>query len=224
MRHDTRSVEERTRTWGGAGHHVHGHPRSGTHYLMSVLNENFIQRPGPFRDAFGHNRLASRHLHGLPDQSDATWFDEGRHFYIWRSFDAVAKSILRMPERFGIVAKLSLEEFKKATWKDIYEPGVRWAWKQVHELSEEARIERGNTTAFGVTFYMEAINWNTYEFWQHHVHTWRSFAASRDNIMMLRYEELQTNFPCVLRNVAKWLGSSKTDFRTVDRKVSGQPL
>lgn len=218
------SLEERIATWRQAKYHVHGHPRSGTHYLMAVLNENFIHRPGPFRDAFGHDRHADRHLHGLPEQSDPTWYEEGRHFYIWREFSGVAASILKMPERFGIAEKLTLDEFRNARWSEIYAGKIPWKWRQIRSLDEEGKVERGNGTAFGTTFHQMAIDWNTHDFWEHHVKCWKTFSRERDNIYVLKYEDLINDFQGVMEAVACWLGEEVTSFSQVRKKVSGQSL
>jgi hypothetical protein len=213
------SLEERRATWAQAGYHLHSHPRSGTHYLMALLDENFIQHPGErFRDAFGHDRHVNRHLHGLPDQCDPTWFDSGHHFYIWRGWEGVANSILSMPERFGITEELTLEEFSQAKWSDIYTPKVRWAWRQW------GKVERGDGTAFGATFHKEAINYNTKEFWEHHKKTWQEFAKTRDNVYIVKYESLLNDFQITMSNIALWLGKPVGDLKQIEEKVSGQPI
>lgn len=224
MRRDTRTLEERTTIWSQAKYSVHGHPRAGNHYLMAVLNENFIHGPNRFRDYFGHNRLVKRHQHGLPEQSDPAWFDSGKHFYIWREFDGVAESILRMPERFGITRKLTTEEFKSSIWRDIYSPNVFWAWKQVHSLEEEGIVERGYGTAFGATFNQMAIDQNTYDFWRYHIECWRSFSAAKDNIFLVKYEDLLNSFQNTMTEIANWLDKPIVEFKQVEEKVSGQPL
>lgn len=212
-------LEQRRAIWAKAEYHLHSHPRSGTHYLMALLDKNFIHHSGEkFRDAFGHDRHSNRHLHGLPEQCDPTWFDSGRHFYIWREWEDVAKSILRMPERFGITEEMTLAEFSAARWSDIYTPKVPWVWRQW------GGVERGDGTAFGATFQKEAINWNTKEFWEHHRDTWREFAETRDNVWIVKYESLVNNFQTAMSNIALWLGKPVADLQQVETKVSGQPL
>ena len=90
-------------------YNIHGHPRSGTHYLMAVLNANFIHKPSIWEVAWGHLRYEDKGrkvmaypLHGLSNSFEENGLP---HFYIWRKFDDVARSILRMPDRFGIQRK-----------------------------------------------------------------------------------------------------------------------
>ncbi len=212
-------------TWEHAKHHVHSHPRSGTHYLMAVVNENFIHAPGRFRDAWGHDRRIKRFLHGLPSQCDPSWFNEGQHFYIWREFDAVAKSILSMPKRFGITKNLSLEEFSEAKWGDIYEPKVRWSWRNFYEVSdkEEGKIDGGDSTAFGSVFHKLAIEMVTRDYWALHLEKWKEFAEGRENIHVVRYEDLLENFQDTMESIASFLGSDRKTFEQVTKKVGGQP-
>ena len=138
---------------------VHSHPRSGTHYLMALLNENFIHAPS-FRDLdWGNSERTERGniLHALPE--DCTpWFEKAaKHFYIWREFEAVAESILRIPGRFGIDRRLPVSEFARSKWSELYNRGLEWQWLV------DGEIERGVTPGCGPP--IPTPEMTTFDFW-----------------------------------------------------------
>lgn len=198
---------------------VHGHPRSGNHYLMEVLNANFIHQRSLWEVEWGHLRedqgrtVMAYPLHGMPD----TFRENGLpHFYIWRRFDEVAQSILRMPERFGIRGDLSLPEFSRTPWGELHTPGVRWSWKI------DGKTKTGVGSAFGAALPPSELT--PYDYWKQHVSSWLEFAAHRTDVCVVDYNCLTTLFQTEMGRVAAWLGEERREFVDVKGKVGGQPL
>ncbi len=206
-------------------YNIHSHPRSGTHYFLAVLNSNFLHQPSQAVVKWGHLREDSQGrtvmaypLHGLPEMS----FKENglRHFYIHRDFEGVANSILRMPRRFCIPKEgLTVEEFARTPWGDLYVEGTRWAW-QIDGVKKG-----GNTSAFGAA--RPPLDMTPYDYWKHHIACWTDFAASRTDVYVVKYEDLissPASFQKSVSRVAAWLGKEKQEFVDVKEKIGGQPL
>lgn len=83
--------------------YVHSYPRSGTHYLRALLEENF----GPAGWWRGDP-------HQLP-----VGLEEGEHFYIVRNFDDAAASFLARDRN-----ATELERFRNSSWKELFESGA----------------------------------------------------------------------------------------------------
>ncbi len=211
-------------------YNVHSHPRSGTHYLLAVLNANFVHKPSLWEVDWGHLRerddgktVMAYPLHGLPDS-----FRENDlpHFYIWRRFDEIANSILRMPKRFGIIREdLTLKEFARTPWGELYVPGTRWEWKLEPAALASGATPRGNSTAFGAA--KPPSEMTPYDYWKHHVACWLDFAAHRTDVCVVDYADLTASaafFQKEMERIAAWLGEDDREFVNVEEKVGGQPL
>lgn len=201
-------------------YNVHSHPRSGTHYLMAVLNANFIHKPSIWEVEWGHLRegkgrkVMSYPLHGLPDT-----FKENDlpHLYIWRNFEDVAKSILRMPDRFGIHRKdLTVTEFSDTPWGELHTPGTRWAWQI------DGETKRGKGSAFSSA--LPPPDMTPYEYWKNHVSSWIDFAGHRTDVYVVDYGLLVSSFQETTSDIATWLGEEVREFVNVNEKIGGQPL
>jgi len=202
-------------------YNIHGHPRSGTHYLMAVLNANFVHKPSIWEVEWGHLKEDSRGrkvmaypLHGLPET-----FRENSlpHFYIWRDFEDVARSILRMPDRFCMTnEELTLEEFTRTPWGELHVPGTRWAWKV------DGEKKTGTVSAFAGA--MPPPDMTPYEYWHHHVSRWCNFASDRSDVCLVEYATLTSDFQDEMKRITKWLGMGSREFMNVKEKVGGQPL
>lgn len=202
-------------------YNVHGHPRSGTHYLMAVLNANFIHEPSIWEVEWGHlkknsqGRMAMAYpLHGLPDTLKE---NDLPHLYIWRDFESVANSILRMPRRFGITRKgLTLNEFAATPWGDLHVPGTRWAWKI------DGVKKGGVTSAFSSA--LPPLDMTPYDYWNLHVSEWIDFASHRTDVCVVDYVTLTSSFQEEMERIATWLGQERREFVDVKEKIGGQPL
>ena len=208
-------------------YNIHSHPRSGTHYFLAVLNANFIHKPSLWEVDWGHLRkdgtgrtIMAYPLHGLPET-----FRENTlpHFYIWRDFEEVAKSILRMPRRFGICREdLTIEKFAETPWGELYVPGTRWVWKLDDAAITAGTSTHGNSTAFAAAKPPEEMT--PYDYWKHHVTCWTTFAAGRKDVCVVTYMKLTSSFQEEMSRIAAWLGKENREFVNVVEKVGGQPL
>jgi hypothetical protein len=188
---------------------------------MAVLNVNFIHRPNIYEVPWGHLRtndqgrqVMAYPLHGLPETLKE---NDLPHFYIWRGFEEVAKSILRMPDRFCIPRKdLTITEFSDTPWGELYVPGTRWAWKT------DGPTSRGNTSAFAAA--LPPLDMTPYEYWKHHVSSWIDFAGHRTDVYVVDYSRLISSFQETISDIATWLGEDIKEFVNVKEKIGGQPL
>lgn len=207
-------------------YNVHSHPRSGTHYLLAVLNANFIHKPSMWEVDWGHLRerdgktVMAYPLHGLPE----TFSDNALpHFYVRRDFEEIAQSILRMPRRFGIVRDdLTVEEFSSTPWGELYVPGTRWKWKLEPAALASGAIPSGNSTAFGAA--KPPAEMTPRDYWEHHVTCWESFASGREDVCVVNYTALTSDFQEEMGRISAWLGEENREFVDVAEKVGGQPL
>lgn len=182
--------------------HIFGYPRSGNHYLGAVVRANDLVplervRYGPERSS-----------HSWPPALFEDLLGADNHLlYIWRSFDAIAPSMLAKEQASGmIVGTLSVPQFSNTPWSELIEEGH----VKVQFLNRWVPKDRWHTTP--------------YECWKNHVHTWLSLAESRTDVHSVSYDDICYRFQDTMSYIAQWLGSDRTDFVDVTKKVDPAPV
>lgn len=125
---------------------VHGHWRSGAHYLNALLKLNFD------------------HVDKTPRGHDfpGAWV---KHpcFYTVRNFDDVSTSIWRLRERFGIKAD-SYEDFLDTKYKDMY-----------HDYGDVTVGFYGKDVKVGSAGSMSKLDYTPFEYWMKHTNAWADY-------------------------------------------------
>lgn len=178
--------------------YVHSHPRSGTHYLMDVLDTNF--GPVEWGGATANHRL--------PHTLDSQFAEEdAMHFYIWRNFLDVARSFTARAQ-----TNINVPEFSDTPWGELY--------GKFHEISNGGFPKKkwpGWVPA-------DQKSMTPYNWWKHHVHSWLEFAGTRTDVHVVTYEDLTGSFQPTMIDIAVYLDSDRTSFENVTKKSDGDPV
>ena len=175
---------------------VMSYPKAGTHYIAHLLRHNFN-----VNTKFGGHLLPSCRLSHWRSVKPKT-------VYIQRSMEEATAS------NASTAAKpLSPELFRSTTWGQLWD----------EEYFDIARRE---------------INWplwlpKTYRFtttpetyWYKSVEEWTEYAKTDPLFYIVQYEELKNpeNFQETMSGIAEWLGSNKTEFEDITKKVDKSPF
>jgi len=171
---------------------IHGHFRSGTHYLRHVVSANFsvIMRN-------------DRH-HALPGR----FLTDGRKaLYIRRDFEDVAKSIWAMKERFGAGAE-TFEEFKDIPWREQFR-------EFDPSLLELGSYYKRHKAAVKTDRSLSKESLSPREYHAMHVASWES--CQYDNVLIVDYEAMVSSFEEEMRKIAALLESNISEFKNIPR-------
>lgn len=182
-----------------------GHRRSGTHYITALLSINFLEDEN-------YLKIYEKHkpFHRLnPSNNKDTAF-----FYIWRNFDDVSRSIYKMRDRFGLNAK-SYDDFLLKKYSDMWKP----------KKSCKVRVDSLNGTKIVTKIGggLKNINKTPYDFWYNEIETW-SKNIILPNVYLISFDDVKNDFQKSMIDIAKFLGSDKTEFKTIDKKIGWTPI
>lgn len=180
------------------GYRVQGVPRSGNHYLAHLVGINFFNLKNIRLGIVGHD-LGGHIGSGNPAV-----------FYIWRQFDAVARSIYDMRARFGI-GDITYEDLLARPLNELctydctadhtYNAGIREERQKVHRD------------------FMGRNRMTLKEFWTKHRDNWLAFAAKHPQVLVFQYEKLLSDFEAQMSRIAVYLESDLTEFQDVRERV-----
>lgn len=174
---------------------VHGHWRSGAHYLNALLKLNF--------DHTDHTPRG----HAFPGK----WVVKpGPKFYINRNFDDISLSIWRLRERFGIRVD-SYEEFLTTKYRDMW-----------HDYGKIKVGRYGKPTNASSANGMRQIDMTPVEYWRKHTEAWEKYG--HPNVHHVNYDALRTAFQAEMLLIAEYLGSDRKEFENVIERQGWHPL
>lgn len=171
-------------------------PRSGTHYLLALLNLNFWQGGNYCKYLY---RSTGHKLH-LEEEGDPDW----AIFYIWRLFDGVAASVFAMRDDWCLDED-DYQRFLQRPLGEMYNP----ARAGCACLNGEPR--RGVNSTF------EDNPFILREAWKNHIATWTG--KQLPNLFVVSYDRLLSNFDDEMLEIAEFLGSKKREFKNIKKRV-----
>jgi hypothetical protein len=165
---------------------VHGHWRSGAHYLNALLKLNF-----------DHEDYTTRG-HAFP----GNWVTaSGPVFYTTRNFADVSDSLWRLRGRFGIKAD-SYEDFLNTKYRDMY-----------HDYGKVKVGFHGKTVNSKSAGTIAKIDMTPLEYWEKHTRAWKKH--SHPDVHHVDYDNLQENFQEEMLKIAQYLKSARTAFEDI---------
>ena len=184
---------------------VYSHPRSGSHYMASLLNKNFFQQDDYVKCCYG-GHVCDEDL--VKDKNRA-------NIYIHRKKEDVLKSVFKLRTRFGITTN-DYQKFLRLKYKDQC---------QLHIVGY-AKVIRDGEKEFidDISRYFFSIDATPPEYHRYHKEFWDKLADKHRNVLIVKYEDLNTNFESTLKRAAYFLGSDKCHFSDIERKVGWSPL
>lgn len=167
---------------------VHGHWRSGAHYLNALLKLNF-----------NHEDYTTRG-HAFP----GPWVVRYRSpiFYITRNFDDVAASIWRLRERWGVRAD-SFEDFLRTRYKDMY-----------HDYGTVKIGFKGKVINAKTAGSVAKIDMTPEAYWLKHTRAWNLYA--HPHVHHVDYDKLRAEFQKEMLAIAQYLGSDRAEFVDIE--------
>jgi hypothetical protein len=199
---------------------VHGHNRSGTHYLKVLLKVNF--------NVLGQEMLGH---HSFPGK----WVHEGKiKFCIKRDFLGVADSMWDLRKHFGIGAS-TLEDFMDTPWVkqwktfppseldrldvcicprccDVVAPEVQDDDTEVCPLCsfELGRPSKRRTKLISTLEEFRNCALTPREYHSQYVDEWENFSSN--NLFIVNYDLLLSEFEEEMLRIAERVGSDKVSF------------
>ncbi|MCK5017092.1 MAG: sulfotransferase domain-containing protein [Candidatus Peribacteraceae bacterium] len=182
-----------------------GHPRSGNHYVVHLLELNF---KGKYTKKFGHYGSMPINKKQIPNY---------KFIYLYRNFDAVSKSIFRLKGRHGVPEDLSFKDFIDKPAKDWFVKGGNNAVTRT-KLFDNGRLqtkkEGGRTTPVG------PLSMRLEDFHKASLKNWFEYSKKYDNIHLLKYEDLMNDFDNTMDNLSIFLfGKTFAPYKNVVKKV-----
>lgn len=182
---------------------VYGHPRSGNHYLLNLLNKNFLTP---------ENKICIEHR-GIDDQGTHADIKYGvKMIFIHRDTENVLNSIYQMRYRYTFDED-NYDVFKTKRIGPMWDNVKARCQLRVDTYTGAGKIQDINDPYFGkfqnMTIREEINLYNN---------SWLPFATS-NKIHIVKYENLLNDFQNVMEGIAKYLNVDKTEFEDIDNRV-----
>ncbi|MCK5018527.1 MAG: sulfotransferase domain-containing protein [Candidatus Peribacteraceae bacterium] len=184
--------------------YIVGHPRSGNHYLLHLLDLNF---KGKFRQRFTHRGSIPVAKKDIPKY---------KFLYIYRNFDDVARSIYKLGGRHGVPEDLPFEDFTDKVAKEWYIKNLKNTVKRIRFNGVRNSEKQENNRTGPVC----PLNTTIRKFHKQSIQNWKDYATQYDNILLVKYEDLMEDFTSTMDKISMFLfGKSQPTYKNVERKV-----
>lgn len=183
---------------------VYSHPRTGSHYAAALISTNFFNEQNYLKFYRGHLP------YGMSlNPKRATTNSNTAFIYIRRNFNDTAKSIFKLRDRFGLNVpnydKFMITPYSKM-WSGHKEVKV------IREtLTDLEKVE-------GISSFFRNVSMTPKDYHKWHFESW-SKIKQQNNIFIISYDKLKEDFNAEMSRLAKFLGSDKTNFINIDKKV-----
>jgi len=183
---------------------VFGHHRSGNHYLCALVNVNFF---GKEDYRFFCNGRQHALIRGVPKKK--------KYLYIYRNFEDVSKSVFNMRARFGLEVD-TYEEFLSKRYCDMYTGKIA---VNLHVNIMSKQFKDRSSSIFFHNIKRTPKEWHDFHL-EHHFR----IDENLDDLLLVSYDDLKTDFQAEMLKIAQHLGSDKTQFDNIDEKVGYTPV
>ncbi|MAY82587.1 MAG: hypothetical protein CMP59_00475 [Flavobacteriales bacterium] len=182
---------------------IYAHPRSGSNYFASIINQNFSRKEND-RDIYGGHKLPGDMVKNNPSIA---------YLYIKRDFKSVLDSIFKMKERFGLLVK-NKEELENCIYKDIYNPRLKSYIK--FKNNDGSRVESK------VSKFFANIEMSPKQYHELHIRKWEE-NEKYQNFYSVNYNDLMDDFDSTMKRIAVFLGHEIQEFKNIKGKVGYIP-
>ena len=180
---------------------IHSHQRSGSHYIAALLCRNFLGTDDYlpyYKNHFIGNDVYKR-VWENPDVG---------YVYVWRSREDVLRSMWNFRARLGMSAS-SESAFSN------YPANSLWRQGTCNARYVGPRDTRATT---GVSYYFRDVPVSLKQHWRLHKQFWEMLEV-RDNVKLVKYDDLIGDFQGTMQDIADWLGSDRTEFEDIEKKI-----
>jgi len=181
---------------------IASHPRSGSHWIMRLIDLNFFD---------GKDYL--KHYGGHPfgnEPRSMGYFKPGQAvIYTYRNLEDTTKSVYKMRHRFGLEED-NYDKFRTTPMSQMYSTKgnadvVRDTMKETTNVTEVDALFRSRT---------ETVP----EYMAKHRASWKQHNG-RVNFLTISYDDLVADFHRTMMQVAEFLGSDRTEFVDEEKRV-----
>ncbi len=187
---------------------VKGHQRAGNHYLAYLINENFFNYDN-FYKLFrkGSHQFGNKH---------GEFRDDTLYIYIHREFEATARSLFKIRGRFCIGTD-DINDLLGNKPMSSYASKEKPTDIQLDKYTAEAFKKAGDSINRKSQFTYQFGSLSLKEWHTKHINSWLNI--NKENIIYIKYEDLINDFNNTMLYIAKKLGSDKTEFINIEKKV-----
>jgi hypothetical protein len=187
---------------------INGHQRAGNHYLAYLINENFLGLEN-FNELIKHAGHKYGYKHGK-------FHKDVFYIYIYRNFEDTAKSFFKIRGRFCIGTDnledlLGDKKMSEYASKNV-SPDI-----QLDKVTAEIFKKSGDSVKRRSPFAFQYKTLSLKEWHSRHIKSWLKLEL--DNLICVKYEDLINDFHNTMLKIAKKLGSDKTEFVNIDKRV-----
>jgi hypothetical protein len=181
---------------------VVSHPRSGSHWVMRLIDLNFFDGKNYLKHYGGHPFGHEMRARGYFKRNQAV-------IYTCRNLDNTAKSIFRMRHRFGLNED-DYEKFLITPMRKMYNNKLKF------EAIRDTLTDKIEVTE--VDWLFRNRNETVKEYIQKHIDSW-SMHVGKPNFIVLPYSSLVNGFENSMLAIAQFLGSNKTKFIDEQKRI-----
>ena len=179
------------------------HPRTGTHYLMSLIALNFTSDPVTYERFFWNHDLLAEDF--VPEKDVA-------YITIFRDADDVMDSMWRLRARFGLDVD-TYEEFLKTKYKDMYNDKMSSKTQKVTYKKKVLVTDKIAGNFSGIDLYPK-------EYYEIYKKNRRDFTAKYpEQFKIVQYENLKTDFVEEMVALCFFLGADLCNFKNINYKI-----
>lgn len=189
---------------------VSGHRRSGTHYTSAVISLNFVEDDE-------YSKIYEKHK--TPEKLGITKNRDTMFIYVWRDFDSVSKSLYNMRKRFGLNIN-NFETFLQTRYCDMFD-GNRTK-SEVNVKVETLKNKKIVTNKVGGG--LKNVKMTPFEFWKFDKERWEKIAETEPNVLIVKYDDLISDFDSEMKRIATAIGSNKQKFVNINKKIGWTPI
>jgi len=179
------------------------HPRTGTHYTMSLIALNFTTDPNSYERLFWTHFII--HKDFIPEKDIA-------YITVFRDRDKVMDSMWRLRGRFGLKAE-SFQKFLTTKYKDMFNAEMKSETLKV-SYKKHTLVTNKKDESF------KYINLCPEEYYEMHKQSWIDFKARYpEQVHIVQYESLLEDFNKAMQELCLFLGADLIKFRNINYKI-----
>lgn len=181
---------------------VASHPRSGSHWVMRLIDMNFF-------DGKDYLKHYGGHPFGNEPRSKGYFKPNQAVIYTWRTIDDAVRSIYKMRHRFGLDED-NYETFCVTPMKKMYNPNLKVVAVRDTLTGEDKFTD--------VDWLFRSREETPKEYIEKHRRSWQVH-TDKPNFLAVCYDDLVVDFQGTMLRIAHFLGSNKTEFVDENRRV-----
>ena len=197
---------------------VHGHQRSGTHFLAALIEDNILKTKN-YLNCYSR----SPHSIGRKKVREIVSNRDTAFIVVVRPADQVLKSVFNFRERLGLVCE-DFDKFKNTPYTQMFKPGskckiiLHTEGRAGHEIK---KIEKPENGLYKSSSFFKGKDFTPIEWLARSYSFWNRCLQEHENVYMVSYSELisRSGFQKEMQHLGAFLGSNRKRFNRQYKKV-----